>query len=401
MLPINAHRVDPPCIRAESTFASPSSQDDDHPPADSIPMDMHDASASDGGSHVEVMRADAQITRNTALSRIAPISGVDPNPQTCAGSMASVEDQVLDAALQAGAHDINYLQFQALRESIRQLPLADAQRLFGRLAGRLAAYPLSLHHWGPAFERLALLGFDLRNRLTDAILALLADPQSDQHGHAFFLATESVEATMDATFLRRVGAMECDAPSPALALSWTSTLESLRRTGEYCEPWRLACLARAIPSLPEAHRSTAALATLTAVLSAESSEITEGWSDLTSVLINATPERERAHVARELLRSVVTSRPSDAMDVLKTLAAAIRQFPDDHAGEIVATLTNLAAMRFEYGQLTMFTKAQSLDGLQAVRDATELDHERPYPRPDFDALLSDTLEALAESVYGA
>ncbi|VVE53047.1 hypothetical protein PPN31114_04826 [Pandoraea pneumonica] len=401
MLPINAHRVDTPRLRAESTFAGSSSQDADSTPADNFPMDTHDASAGDGGSHVEANRVDAELTRNTALSRIAPISGVDPNPQARTGSIAGAPDEALDAALQAGAQDANCLQFHALRESIRQLPLADAQRLFGRLAGRLAAYPLSLHHWGPAFERLALLGFDLRNRLTDAILALLAAPHSDQHGHAFFLATESVEATMDATFLGRVGAMECDTPSPALALSWTSTLESLRRTSEYCEPWRLTCLARAIPTLPEAHRSTAALATLTAVLAAESSEITEGWSDLTSVLINATPERERAHVARELLRSVVTSRPSEAMDVLRTLATAIRQFPDDHAGAIVATLTNLAAMRLEYEQLQIFTKAQSLDGLQAVRDATELDHERQYPRPDFDALLSDTLEALAESVYGA
>ncbi|ALS58477.1 hypothetical protein AT302_00495 [Pandoraea norimbergensis] len=339
--------------------------------------------------------------------------------------IADLPDSALDATLQAIATNPNSLQFHTLCESLKHLPLADAQRLFGRLAGRLEASPL-IREWGQAFEQLAALRIPLQHRIADAILAILPSSEDDRHGHAFSLACETVEARLDAALLQHTHALaHCampaastlaspDAaqtatpqPSPAPIVAsrhaqlWENTLTGLRRAGDYCDAGRLTRLARAIPSLPESERTAASTATLSAALNADNSETTWGWGELATVLMDVTPERDRVPLAQTLLDAVAfASHPNATLDVLKALAQAVPQFPEDHVDVIVSTLTNLAAMRAEYAQLPIFTKEQSLDALQAVRNATELDHARHYPRPDFDALLSEALEDLAERVYG-
>ncbi|MGC7406609.1 hypothetical protein ACPWR0_22855 [Pandoraea pneumonica] len=409
MLPINANRVTPPRTSADSTSDAQPSPDVENAPADhtsaddalvdDVTMDSRAPSPAPTGECDEAMRADAQTSRNVALSRIVPIASVDTMPHARVADLASLPDAVLDATLQASPHDPDSLQFQALRESLKHAPLADAQRLFGRLAGRLAASPLSLTHWGTAFEQLASLRPVLCDRLSDAILALLPNREDDRHGHAFCLATESVEAVLDAAFLRRAHAMESSAALPIPPRLWDSTLASLRCTDNYCEPWRLTRLARAIPSLPEAHRTAAVLSTLKAAQEYEGNDGASGWGDLTRVLIDVTPARDRLSVARDLLACAAASNPSETMDVFNAVASAIARFPEDHAGPMLASLANFATMRFEYGQLDIFTNEQSLDALKTLQNATALDPIRRYPRPDFDALLGDTLEALAERVY--
>ncbi|VVD91572.1 hypothetical protein PIN31115_01624 [Pandoraea iniqua] len=415
MLPVNAYHATPPrspadSIADDSSSTISGSTDSGRPAVDDHPT-MRDASAGDF-NHPEhrdratATRRDAQRARSAALSRISPAIALNAAEDALIRAAAELPDAALDATLQVIAANPDGPQFRELCDGLKRLPLADAQRLFGRLTGRLEASALS-PEWGQAFEHLVALRIPLQHRITEAILAILPNSEDDRHGHAFALASESVEARLDAAWLQQTHAMSM-APSSGAAtpdatpsLTWENTLASLRRTGDYCNPSRLTRLARVIPSLPEHSRSAAAVSTLKAGIDTEEGEITGGWGELAAVLMDVTPERDRVPLAQALLDAVaLASHPAETMDVLKALAQAVPLCPEDHADVIVSTLTNFAAMRAEYAQLNVFTTEQSLDALQAVRNATELDQARRYPLPDFDALLSEALESLAERVYG-